>query len=46
QINLSSKKALCIIVLCEAMEKGIPLSWATAFARLTDASEALNSTGN
>jgi hypothetical protein len=41
QINLSIKKALYIIALCEAMEKGILLSLANTFARLTEISEAL-----
>ena len=40
-INLSSRYALCIIVLHEAIEKGIPLSFDITFARLTDVRDAL-----
>ncbi len=40
-INLSSKYALCIIVLHEAIEKGMPHSFAITFARLTDVRDAI-----
>ena len=41
QINRSSRKALCNIVLHDAMEKGTPLSFAKTLARFTVAREAL-----
>ena len=40
-INLSSKYALCIIVLHDAIEKGMPLSFAITFDRFTDVRDAL-----
>ena len=41
QINRSSRYALCIIVLHDAIEKGIPLSLANTLARLTEVRDAL-----
>jgi len=41
QINRSSSNALCNIVLHDAIEKGMPLSFAKTLARFTVAADAI-----
>ncbi len=45
-INLSSRKALCIIVLIDVMENGFPIFIAYALARFIDVREALKLKSN